>query len=297
MSEEIIDVHLHFGAPGGEGSPCYWSKEFTESATYFAMLLVTGLLFRKVDIHRITKHMLEVINKSKSVDKSVLLAMDWVYDEAGTPRKDLTNLYTPNTYIAQLAKENERVLLGASVHPYRNDWEKELDFCLENGAVLCKWIPSSMMINPEHDKCKPFYKKLAENNLPLLCHEGPEVAIPTSDPAYDEYNKPRYLKTALDMGVTVIVPHCAMPVWGTEGDEEFEELRQMFEEADAKNWNLYADISAICIPTRATFAKRVREQFPLDRLLFGSDYPIPVSEFSYSAAPNFFKRLAYFFKA
>jgi predicted TIM-barrel fold metal-dependent hydrolase len=298
MSDEIIDIHVHFGAPEGEGSPCYWSKEFEASVAYFAMLVVTGSLFKKVNIHQVKKHMLKVINKSKFVNKSVLLAMDCVYDHDGNPQKNLTHLYTPNRYIAKLAKENERVLFGASVHPYRANWEEELDFCLDNGAVLCKWIPSSMMLDPSHTKCEPFYKKLAESKLPLLCHCGPEHAIPTSNPDYNKYNSPKLLKTALDMGVTVIVAHCAMPFWGeAEDDTAFEELRHMFDEADGNNWNLYADISALCVPMRAPYIKKAREQFPLDRLVFGSDHPIPITEFSYNASSNLFIRLRLFLKA
>jgi mannonate dehydratase len=261
------------------------------------MLLVTGSLFERIDIHLVKKKMLKTINKAKRVDKSVLLAMDEVYDESGTKRKNLTNLHVPNSYIAELAKENERVLFGASVHPYRPDWEAELDFCLANGAVLCKWIPSSMMINPAHEKCKPFYEKLVEEGLPLLCHAGPEHAIPTSKATYNEYNNPRYLEAALDMGVTVIVAHCAMPFWGKhEGEEPFENLRHMLGEADEKNWNLYADLSALCIPMRIPYIEKAKEYFPAERLVFGSDYPIPVTEFSYNASSNFFKRMGLFIK-
>ncbi len=295
---EVIDIHVHFGAPEGEGSPCYWSKKFTDSFAYFAMLLVTGSLFEKVDIHLVKKKMLKVINKSKFVDKSVLLAMDEVYDESGKRRKDLTHLYVPNSYIADLAKENDRILFGASVHPYRDDWERELDFCLDNEAVLCKWVPSSMMIKPSHEKCRQFYKKLADNKLPLLCHEGPEHAIPTSNDDYNEYNNPVYLETALNMGVTVIAAHCAMPFWGkAEDDTAFKELHRMLGQADTKNWNLYADTSALCIPMRVPYIEKVREQFPLDRLVFGSDYPIPITEFSYNASSNLLKRIRLFLKA
>jgi len=59
--------------------------------------------------------MLGAINGSDFVQKSVLLALDEVYDETGCRRLDLTNLYVPNRLIASLAKENRRVLLGASM--------------------------------------------------------------------------------------------------------------------------------------------------------------------------------------
>ena len=76
MSNETIDVHIHFGAPKDEESGCFWSEEFTKSVAYFAMLLITNSLFKKVNIKRVRKHLLKVINKSKYTDKSVVLAFD-----------------------------------------------------------------------------------------------------------------------------------------------------------------------------------------------------------------------------
>ena len=49
MSNETIDVHVHFGAPKDEESGCFWSEEFTRSVAYFAMLLITKSLFKKVN--------------------------------------------------------------------------------------------------------------------------------------------------------------------------------------------------------------------------------------------------------
>lgn len=302
MNNETIDMHVHFGAPEDEESGCFWSEEFTKSVAYFAMLLITNSLFKKVNIHEVRKHILKVINKSKYTDKSVLLAFDQVYDENGTAHPEKTHLCVPNRYIADLAKNNNRILFGASVHPYRHNWTQELDYCLENKAVLCKWIPSSQMINPDHPKCIPFYKKLADHQLPLLCHAGSEYAIPTSDKAYEEYNNPKYLRTALDQGVTVIIAHCSMPYFGDFDEaylDDFEDFLKLFEEAERNNWNLYADLSAICSPFRIKYIKKVKENvdiIPHEKLLYGSDYPIPVSELCYNKSTNFFSWLKFLLK-
>ncbi|NIM89681.1 MAG: amidohydrolase family protein [Candidatus Aminicenantes bacterium] len=299
---EIIDMHLHFGAPEDEESGCYWSEEFTKQPAYLALLLLTGSLCKKIDIHHIRKHLLGVINRSKYVDKSVLLALDQVYDETGNVQPEQTHLFVPNSYLSDLAKENRRVLLGASVHPYRNDWEDELEFCLQNKAVLCKWIPSSQLINPEHPKCLPFYKKLVDYKLPLLCHTGPEYAIPTSDETYVEYNNPKYLRTALDEGVVVIIAHCAMPFFGlldVDYQDDFGEFLKLFEEADQNNWNLFADLSAICSPFRTRYIKIIKENLkniPASKLLYASDYPIPLSELTYNKSTNFFSWLKFVLK-
>ncbi len=299
MNNEIIDIHVHFGAPRDEQSGCFWSEEFTKTAAYYAMLLLTKSLFKKVNIQLIKKHLLGTINGSKYVNRSVLLAMDQVYDENGASHPEWTHLFVPNRYVAILAKNNKRVLFGASVHPYRSDWSQELDYCLENKAVLCKWIPSSQMINPSHPKCIPFYKKLAEHQLPLLCHAGPEYAIPTSDKTYIEFNNPKYLRTALEEGVTVIIAHCSLPYfWFLDADyqDDFKEFLKLFNDAEKNGWNLYADLSAICTPFRSPYIDKIKSHVPAERLLFGSDYPIPLSELSYNKSTNFFSWVRFVLK-
>ncbi len=299
MENNIIDVHLHFGAPADEQSGCYWSEKFEKTAAYYAMRLITNSLFRKITLQRMQKHLLNVINGAKFVSRSVVLALDEVYDEQGRVHPDMTHLHVPNSYLVHLKKTNPRILLGASVHPYRNDWQDELDYCIENGAVLCKWIPSSQQIKPDHSKCMPFYKKLARAGLPLLAHAGPEYAIPTSNKQFDVYNNPKYLRKALDEGVTVILAHCAMPYFAfldTDYYDDFEDFLKLFKEAEHNSWNLYADLSAIATPLRAPYVETVRNEIPPDRLLFGSDYPIPASEFSYNKIRGFFSWIKYVFK-
>ena len=300
MEKSVIDVHVHFGAPEDGVSGCFWSKKFERTPAYYMMLFVTHSIFKKINIQRVQNHLLKQINGAKRVEKSVLLALDMVYDEQGNERKEWSHLYVPNTYLVQLAAENKRILFGCSVHPYRQDWREEIDYCLENKAVLCKWIPSSQMVDPSSEKCVPFYQKLADHKLPLLCHAGPEYAIPTNDSKYNKYNNPKYLKRALDMGVTVIIAHCALPYFGFldfEYQDDLADFYKLFNKAERNNWKLYADLSAVATPLRAPYIERIVNEIPHDRLLFGSDYPIPASELSYTKSKNFFKWLKLIWQA
>ena len=300
MNNNVIDIHVHFGAPRNDQNECYWSKKFESTPAYWFMKITSGALLKKTSFNLFFNKILKVINDSKKVNKVVLLAMDKVYDENGKAKDHETHLFVPNSFIVNLTQQNKRILLGASIHPYRDDCETEFKYCLEKGAKLIKWIPSSQQIDPEHQKCFPFYSKLIEHELPLLVHCGPEYAIPTSNSNFIEKNNPKYLRKALEMGVTIIIAHCALPYWGKLDKDYFddkEEFFKLFEDARKNNWNLYADLSALATPLRSDFIPEIKEKIPQERLLFGSDYPIPASELSYKKTKNPIKWVQLFFKA
>jgi hypothetical protein len=295
-----IDVHVHFGAP--EGPPehkeyCYWSEKFKGSAAFLAMKVITGNLVKEITFQLTKDQILKAINEAKEVDRCVLLAMDAVYDsnDGSKPKMDMTNLYVSNECIIALIKDikntSKKILFGASIHPFRNDWQNVLNYCLANGAVLCKWVPSSMLIDPTHDKCIPFFQKLVEHNLPLLWHCGPEYAIPSSDTSYNTFNSPYFMRKALDLGVTVIAAHCATPYFPTDSNGDFYTLLNLFSEAPSKQWKLYADLSAMCNIYRNKFILEIKSKIPQERLILGSDYPIPIADFTYVKDSNFFHRI------
>ena len=296
MSSEIIDMHIHFGAPADAASGCYWSAEFEKTAAYYAMLFLTRSLFKKVDLSRVKSHLLETIRTARYINKAVLLALDEVYDLEGQVHPEWTHLHVPNQYLFQLTSEETKILAGCSVHPYRRDWEDQLDQAIARGTVLCKWIPSSQLINPAHPRCKPFYRKLIDHHLPLLCHAGPEHAIPAANRSYEEFNHPGHLREALEEGVTVIIAHCALPyfwIFDSNYQQDFREFLGLVEEAEKKNWNLYGDVSALATLLRAPYIKKILRKVPVQRLLFGSDYPIPLSEFTYNRSQNFLNWLRF----
>lgn len=283
MEGKVIDIHIHIGGPGDEpSSGCYFSEKFIWSPAFLAMLIVTNSIFKRVTTKSVREKIIGEINSSKRIDKGVILALDMAHNDNGDPLPNYTHLYTPNNYVIPLCRKNSKVLFGASVHPYRRDSIDEIERCIEEGAVLCKWIPSSQLIDPSHEKCVPFYKKIADKNLPLLCHTGPEHAVPTSIPEYSKFDNPIYLRKALEMGVIVISAHCSTPYFGSLDPDYFDEFLSLMGESVKRGWRFYGDISALATPFRIPCAERIKDEVPAERLIFGSDYPIPVSDLSYS---------------
>ncbi|MGA1867315.1 MAG: amidohydrolase family protein [bacterium] len=278
-----IDIHIHCGGPGrGKGSDpahSYWSRKFTLRPTFWVMRVITGNLLGNLTEESVFRHISGVIKSAEYLKKAVLLAMDEVYIKGEpTPAKNLTHLYVSNEYVHSKTND-EKILFGASVHPYSPNALQRLGKCISQGAVLCKWIPSSMGINPADPLCEAFYEKLAYHNLPLLCHAGPEDTIPPSHKDFIKYDNPKYLRRALEIGVTVIAAHCALP-YLVPVKNYFTDLLRLFEIEKKLPGRIYADISAFCSPTRLFYIKDLLQHIPPSRLLYGSDYPIPILSLS-----------------
>lgn len=94
------------------------------------------------------------------------------------------------------------------------------------------------------------------------------------------------------MGVKVIAAHCATPFF--PGEKSYlDELSEMFNEREKRCWNLYADISAMCTLFRASIIDDILKKIPPDRMVLGSDYPIPVDDMPLKCAETLTKRERY----
>jgi predicted TIM-barrel fold metal-dependent hydrolase len=281
MNKNVIDIHLHIGGKGNS-SPCKMSKRFLSSPAYLYMVVRSGIPLHKLledhdGVLRTT--LIDRLNNAPSVDFGVFLAFDAVYKGNGQVDDGKSHMIAPNEYVMEIARNNQKVLFGASVHPNRGkgNGTEEIDKWIEGGAVLIKWIPNSHIIDPSNAKYRWFYKKLADEDIPLLSHTGPEHAVPVIKKEYQKLGDPRRLKLALDNGVKVIAAHCASSFFPWEGNY-LGELSEMLEEADRRGWRLYADISAMCTLFRVSIIDDILEKIPGDRMVFGSDYPVPIDD-------------------
>jgi predicted TIM-barrel fold metal-dependent hydrolase len=205
--------------------------------------------------------------QSRSVDKAVVLAMDGVVDAQGNLDRAATEMYVPNEYLERETAKYPNLLWGASVNPHRGDALERLAWAKEHRAVLVKWLPAIMQIDPSDPRLVPFYKKLVELDLPLLTHSGDENAFTR---VREEYSDPERLRLPASLGVRVIVAHAA--AGGSHGGERSaDRLMRLMKDYP----NVSADISALTQVNRRSYIKEVftRPEFR-GRLVYGTDYPL-----------------------
>ncbi|MDO8806481.1 MAG: amidohydrolase family protein [Elusimicrobiota bacterium] len=263
-------MHCHVAGIGAGGSGCFVSAKLRGNWRFGTYLRSFGVseaeLSEKGDM-LMADRISETAGKSRFVSKVVLLAMDGVVDGKGELDASRTELFVPNEFVAAAAARHANLLFGASVNPYRKDALERLAWAKKHGAVLVKWLPSIMDIDPSDKKLTPFYRKLVELRLPLLTHAGQERSFPGTR---DELCDPDRLNLPLSLGVTVIAAHIAST--GKYGGERSTDrlVRLML-----KYPNLYSDISSLTQINKFGYLKEAltRPEFS-GRLLYGSDFPL-----------------------
>ncbi len=211
--------------------------------------------------------------------KVMLFAFAHFHDAAGHAHPEHSAFYVPNAWAAKLAREfPARFEWVASLHPYHAAAADELRQAIADGACAVKWLPAAQGMDPASMQCDAFYRVLAESGTPLIVHCGEEKAVEGSDT--QAYGNPLRLRRALDAGVKVVVAHCA--TMGNDLDDDgrtrpsFELFLKAMVEPRAKKL-LFGDVSAITLRNRQPAVIRtLLERADLDdRLLHGSDYPLP----------------------
>lgn len=284
----MVDCHVHLVGLGTEGTGCYVNPRTNQP-------LLHPLTFAKFSIYRqaagveddehsdrqFRERLLSLIKTPPMRGRALVLAFDYLHDEQGKPRPELSEFHTPNDYVLKLAQENpEHVLPGASIHPYRPDAVDELERVAALGAQSVKWLPNAMGINPGSPRCDAFYRKMAELKMPLHTHAGEEQAVEAEEA--QALGNPLHLRRALDAGVKVVVAHAAS--LGTNEDldkpgtyvSNFELWLRLMEERRSTGL-VYADFSALTQNNRCGEPLRqllMREDLH-PWLVHGSDYPLP----------------------
>lgn len=222
------------------------------------------------------------------IERSVLLAFDWYHDDEGRvpppPQRAGqfgSDMYVSNSFVAQLCRRHpERLLFGASVHPYRRDALGCIDEVFAAGAVLLKWIPLHQNIDVADERTLAVLRHCAQIGLPLLVHYNEEFTLSTQHVRYQPpgglLDVLRRLRRAGCMPTT-IVAHAATPVWPLGDVASYRTFLEALA-GEFRDAPLYADISALTVVGKVGFARELARRVDLHhKLLFGSDFPIPIA--------------------
>ncbi len=230
-----------------------------------------------------------------------IMAMDgyWENKNALLYNEQLTDLYVPNEYVISLAtclngklksdgskSEFQAVI---SVHPYRKDAIDLLKQYAKDGYKYIKWLPNVMNIDPEQVSQK-YYDTVAAEGMVLMSHTGYEEATHVMIKNNQHFGNPALLTKALetrnkDNKIKVIMAHsggdCSLSDNG--GENSFEQFISMMDNSSYIG-QLYGDISALTIKKNFGHMKTLIEHLSDDsshpyhnRILYGSDYPLPAT--------------------
>ncbi len=267
-----IDVHLHLTGSGCCDSGCWLAPKFKKRLTFRAIQFLQGMSeeLLRTNFDEISVRNISQLVEASEIDYGVVLGFDQVFDhKTGLACSHHTQMYVPPEWVFEACKTYPNLLPGPSINPFAKDALDRLDYCIEEGAVLIKWLPATQDIDPASPKLDDFYLRLAEAQVPLLIHVGGEKTFAEVSPDYGRIER---IEVPLSFGVPVICAHSVTRVLGTMEDDQTPKLHAMLK----KYPHLYVDNSGMCNPSRFAHLPRLaRDESIMARTLYGSDYPVP----------------------
>ncbi len=272
-----VDAHVHLVGDGTAGDGCLiFLSGIRMRIQGHVLLKQCGLSLGvlKTGLDQPYREMLRKWISEGTLDAVVLLAMDWPHHEDGTPLRNKAAFYTPNGAVLGLSQPIGResgFIPAVSIHPARPDAISELEESHSRGARIVKLLPNVHNVDCSRPAYDGFWEKMAELRMVLLSHTGGELALPVINAKLAE---PMALRRPLEHGVTVIAAHCGtrdLP-WQRCGIQDWLTLCNEFP-------HLYGDTSALATPNRAYALRRLLQSQHRNRLIHGSDYPIPCGPF------------------
>jgi uncharacterized protein len=263
-----IDGHVHLLGVGAGGTGCTLRPDGWRRLISGYMLRQIGMkpATLKGDFDRLyVENLLRLLRESR-LDGLLVLAQDHAYRADGE-RIETGIFHVPNAYALQIGRQHPELIPAVSIHPGRPDALDELERCLERGAAALKLLPNCLHVDYDEPRYARFWERMAEAGLPLLTHTGGETMLPQTEPRFAD---PVKLQAPLRAGVTVIAAHCATrdQPFGRCSFDAFVEMLEQYP-------NLYGDTSAMTLPFRSYALRRCLQSGIRERLVHGSDFPIP----------------------
>lgn len=272
-----IDVHMHLAGSGCGRSGCWIHKDLKKRYTIKILQFFHRISNEQMEtnLDQLWGEKISKVVEESPLDYGVALGFDGATDSQGERDLSKSQLIVPPEWVFKLCEDYPNLLPGPSVNPHLKDAEETLHRCIEQKAVLIKWLPSAQLINPSSGTIKGFYRLLAQSGIPLLIHCGGEKTFKSLDPSL---NQVQHLLAPLEEGVKVICAHSATRVIGSDEEDQ----RPLLKEYLRRFPNLWVDNSGLCNPSRFSHVPELASD-PLinSRTLYGSDWPVPSNAFYY----------------
>ena len=264
---------MHILGDGSSGSGC-WLKLSKLYHKLLAQIILSGMgLPRSAlcsGLDELYVGRVAQMVRASSIDAAMILAHENVYDDHGRLIENFGSFFTPNDYVLSLAKAHPDCFIPViAIHPARPDALEQLEHCIEQGAAMLKLLPNCQNVNCSDKRFQKFWERLASAGLPFLAHSGGELSVPVINAAFAN---PQILTLPLECGVNVIAAHCGSRALFFDPD-----YTSTFMKMIEKYPNLYGDNSGMNTPLRARYFKRILDDSTQQRIVHGSDLPIPIS--------------------
>lgn len=164
-----------------------------------------------------------------------------------------------NYWAAQVAEQNDRLIMFGSVHPDAEDFEDEIERIKDLGLKGIKLHPDYQGFLVDDPKLDELYDCIAQSGLPLVLHAGLDCISPElihCPPAKSAKLLDRHPK------LRVILAHLG-------GHEQWEQVQ---EQLAGREGELYLDTSFTAACPDGLMTDIIRKH-GADRILFGSDCP------------------------
>ena len=237
----LIDYHTHIGI---ESEHYKNATEFVEQAKKM-----------RTDEDASMDVNLDAYQKAmEPVDKVIVLAF----------RSTFLGFNVTNDYVAEFVHKNPRKYIGLlAVDPHEPDFMDELERAyFDLGLKGIKLSPIYQGFHPTHERAMRIYSFAERNRLPILIHQG--ATFPREAPL--KYAHPEMLE---DIAIAfpdlrMIIAHLGHP-WETE---TIVLIR--------KHPHVYSDVSGLYYrPWQFYNSLRLCQEYGvMDKLFFGSDYPV-----------------------
>lgn len=272
-----IDAHVHIVRTGTGDTGCWYRPRGLTRLGAPWLVRSIGLTTRDLagpEFDRVYVDQLLAYVRTSSIQRLLLLAHELPHREDGTPLPDRASFYVPNDYVLRLAQQHREFLPAVSIHPSRRDAHDELEKCLAGGAAALKCLPNVQGIDWNDRRHTRFLERMAEAGLPLLAHTGSERTMPVMEAKLAD---PRVLTRPLEIGVTCIAAHCGTGTMFVDPDylDAFAAMAERFPRLFGDN----SALAALNFRLRPSALRRLTSGLLADRILHGSDLPVPVSGF------------------